>query len=657
MDPLLGQDGSAGEVQERPPAPEREPARGPDVPDEGLSDERVALGRALEARADEVGQLVDRKYARDLQGEAFATARLATLLIGRWLATNEPASAEDQAVLAGQGKQAILEDAVLASVAKAYFDWRDTTIVVLTEEAERLGVSEELLSMARNVVRLSNDGSLVRIIREFDETRRALQRRLREEQASLAHQALHDQLTGLPNRALFTDRLRQSALSMERKGRGAMLLYLDLDNFKAINDRFGHAAGDCLLVETAARLGQLIRSSDTVGRLGGDEFVVLTEDLDDPESAARSLAKRIHVSMQAPVSVGDRQLHTSVSIGIAEVEAGSDPEVNLTRADAAMYQAKRGGPARYEYYNAVIGEDSRRQSQLALELRVAHQQEQLSLHYQPVFTLEGAMVGVEALLRWRHPELGDVTPIEFIPLLEQSGEIVPVGRWVLEEATRQCRIWQEEGRSSLVVSVNVSTLQLQDSDFLDDVQAALARARLEPGSLVLEVTESVLVKDIVRVGAVMQRIRDLGVHMALDDFGTGYSSLLYLQGLPIDRLKVDRSFVAGLGSSGQDPTIISTVVDLAHKLGLQVVAEGVETEAELRAVGAMGCDEAQGFLLGRPGPADSFPSGTHALELHLRRAGHRLALRRLNSPRWAEYRAGNSANIRSYRWRAFGSGA
>jgi diguanylate cyclase (GGDEF)-like protein len=607
------EDGSGGEPPEPPRSPEREPAGGSDALGEGLSDERVALGRALEARADEVGELVDRKYARDLQGQAFATAGLATRLIGRWLATNEPASAEDQALLAGQGKQAILEDAVLASVAKAYFDWRDTTIIVLTEEAERLGVSEELLSMACTVVRLSNDGSLVRIIREFDETRRALQLRLREEQASLAHQALHDQLTGLPNRTLFTDRLRQSARSLQRKGRGAMLLYLDLDNFKAINDRFGHEAGDCLLVETAARLQQLIRSADTVGRLGGDEFVVLADDLDDPESAARSLAKRIHLSMQAPVSVGDRQLHTSVSIGIAEVEAGSDPEINLTRADAAMYQAKRGGPARYEYYNAVIGADSRRQSQLALELRVAHQEGQLSLHYQPVFTLGGEMVGVEALLRWRHPELGDVTPIEFIPLLEQSGEIVPVGRWVLEEATRQCQVWQEEGRSSLVVSVNVSTRQLQDAGFFDDVQAALVRARLAPGSLVLEVTESVLVMDIVRVGAVMQRIRDLGVHMALDDFGTGYSSLLYLQGLPIDRLKVDRSFVAGLGSLGQDPTIISTVVDLAHKLGLQVVAEGVETEEELRAVGAMGCDEAQGFLLGRPGPADSFPSGAPVL--------------------------------------------
>jgi diguanylate cyclase (GGDEF)-like protein len=602
-----------GSGDERLPSSEPQPVSDTDARGAQPSDERVALGTALEARADEVGELVDSKYAHDLRGEAFATARLATRLIGRWLATNEPASAEDQALLAGQGKQAILEDAVLASVAKAYFDWRDTTIAVLAEEAERLGVSDELLTMACTVVRLSNDGSLVRIIREFDETRRALQLRLREEQASLAHQALHDQLTGLPNRTLFTDRLRQSALSLERKGRGAMLLYLDLDNFKAINDRFGHTAGDCLLVETAARLQQLVRSADTVGRLGGDEFVVLAEDLDDPESAARSLAKRIHMSMQAPVSLGDRELHTSVSIGIAEVEAGSDPEVNLTRADAAMYQAKRGGPARYEYYNAFIGEDSRRQSQLALELRVAHQEDQLSLHYQPVFTLGGEMVGVEALLRWRHPELGDITPVEFIPLLERSGEIVPVGRWVLEEATRQCRVWQEEGRSSLVVSVNVSTRQLQDADFFDDVRAALLRAGLAPGSLVLEVTESVLVVDIVRVGAVMQRIRDLGVHMALDDFGTGYSSLLYLQGLPIDRLKVDRSFVAGLGSSGQDSTIISTVVDLAHKLGLQVVAEGVETEEELRAVGAMGCDEAQGFLLGRPGPADAFPSGTHAL--------------------------------------------
>ena len=338
-----------------------------------LSAERIELGRALSARAHEVGTMVDRQFAADLRGNAYVTARLGTELIGRWLATDEAASEADEATLAQQGEQAILEDAVLATVAKAYFAWRDTTIAVLKEEGDRLGVSEPLLVMATNVVRFSCDGSLVRLIRQFDDTRRSLQQLLHEEQDRLAHRALHDQLTGLPNRALLADRLRQAAASLERRGTGAVLLYLDLDNFKAINDRFGHSAGDCLLSAVATRLQLLARSGDTVARLGGDEFVVLAVDLDDPEAAARSLAERIHLAMREAVPVGERELHTSVSIGIAAVLADTDPEVCLAQADAAMYQAKRGGPARYEAYNPVIGEDTRRSSQLAHELRAAHE--------------------------------------------------------------------------------------------------------------------------------------------------------------------------------------------------------------------------------------------------------------------------------------------
>jgi diguanylate cyclase (GGDEF)-like protein len=573
-----------------------------------VSAERIELGRALLARADEVGQMVNEQFAVDLRGNAYVTARLGTELIGRWLTTDQAASDEDEAVLAQQGEQAILEDAVLASVAKAYFAWRDITIAVLKEEGYRLGVSERLLTLATNVVRFSCDGSMVRIIRQFDDTRRSLQQRLNEEQARLAHRALHDQLTGLPNRSLLADRLRQAAASLERRGTGAVLLYLDLDNFKAINDRFGHPAGDCLLVAVATRLQALARAGDTVARLGGDEFVVLAADLTDPDAAAGSLAERIHLAMREAVPVGERQLHTSVSIGITLVRPGSDPEVVLAQADAAMYQAKRGGPARYEAYNPVIGEDKRRSSQLAHELRGAFEQSQLAVHYQPVFTIGGDVVGMEALLRWRHPELGSVTPDEFIPLLERSREIVPIGRWVLHEATRQCRTWQDQGHRDLTVSVNISARQLQDPDFADDVRHALTLADLAPRCLILELTESALVTDIARIRQVMQQVRDLGVHIALDDFGTGYSSLLYLKGLPIDRLKVDRTFVSGLGSAEQDPTIIATVVDLAHKLGLQVVAEGVETEAELAAVGEMGCDEVQGFLLGRPGPVGTFPA-------------------------------------------------
>ena len=568
-----------------------------------VSDDRVALGRAVQARADEVGTLVDRAFAAELAGEAFTTTRLATHLIGHWLATDEAASADDVAVLSGQGERAILKNAELGSVAKAYLAWRDATTAVIIEEGRRLSVAEEVVDLACHVVRMSCDGSLVRIVRQFDATRRTLQKRLGQEQASLAHQALHDQLTGLPNRALLTDRLGYAANSMDRKDTGAILLFLDIDNFKAINDRFGHSAGDELLVTVAARLSELVRASDTVARLGGDEFVVLAMDLDDPEGTARSLAERIHQTMLSPVVVGERQLFTSVSIGIADVVPGSDPETSLAHADAAMYEAKRRGSARFEFYSDVIGAEKRRRIQLVQDLRNAHQLGQLVLYYQPSFAAAGQMVGMEALLRWIHPELGTIPPSDFIPLLERSGEIVPVGRWVLSQALNQCRCWRDGGQPSLTVSVNVSAHQLQDARFFDDVREALACSSLGGESLILEVSESMQPADVIETAAVMDKIKQLGVGVALDDFGTGSASLLYLKSLPVDRLKVDRRFVAGLGSPTADPTIVASVVELGHKLGLTVVAEGIETEGELRAVREMGCDEVQGFLLGRPGPA------------------------------------------------------
>jgi diguanylate cyclase (GGDEF)-like protein len=582
------------------------PERGPVPLPRSLSGERIALGQALEARTAEIGQMVNRQFAVDLKGQVLVTAHLGAELIARWLITDRGATPEELRTLSMQGEDAMLEDAELASVAKAYFAWRDVTIAVLTEEARRLPVSEEVLALAANAVRFGCDGSLVRIVRQFDETRRSLQLRLSEEQARLAHRALHDELTGLPNRTVLSDRLRQSAQAQRRRPRGAMLLYLDLDNFKAINDRFGHAAGDCLLVEVAKRLQSLVRESDTVARLGGDEFVVLLDDLEDPEAAAEALAQRIHLSMRAPVEVGERQLHASISVGIASIGPDSDPEMSLAHADTAMYQAKRGGPARYQAYDSQSDADGRRTSELVHDLAVAYDLGQLSVHYQPVYKVGSGIVGMEALMRWRHPELGDVSPTEFIPMLERSREILPLGRWVLYEATRQCRAWQLDGQDELRLSINVSGRQLQDANFFDDLQDALSCSGLAADALIIEITEGALMVDMVRVGVVLQRVRDLGAHVALDDFGTGHSSLLYLRGLPINRLKVDRSFIAGLGSPGKDRTIVSTVVDLAHKLGLVVVAEGVETEAELRAVTAMGCDEVQGFLLDRPGPAVTF---------------------------------------------------
>jgi diguanylate cyclase (GGDEF)-like protein len=513
-----------------------------------LSEERVALGRALQARTGEIGEMVNRQFAIDLKGHALVTAHLGAELIARWLITDSGATADELRTLAMQGEHAILEDAELASVAKAYFAWRDVTIAVLTEEARRLSVSDEVLALSANVVRFGCDGSLVRIVRQFDETRRSLQLRLNEEQARLAHRALHDQLTGLPNRTVLADRLRQSAQAQRRRPGGAMLLYLDLDNFKAINDRFGHAAGDCLLIEVAKRLQSLVRDADTVARLGGDEFVVLLDDLEDPEGAAEALAQRIHLAMRAPVEVGERQLHASLSVGIAAIGPDSDPELSLAHADSAMYQAKRGGPAGYQAYDAASDADQRRSNELAHDLSVAYDLGQLAIHYQPVYKVGGGIVGMEALMRWQHPELGDIPPLEFIPMLERSREILALGRWMLYEATRQCRAWQLEGRTDLQLSINISGRQLQDADFFDDLEDALACSGLPADSLIIEITEGALMVDMVRVGVVLQRVRDLGAHVALDDFGTGHSSLLYLRGLPINRLKVDRSFVAGLGA-------------------------------------------------------------------------------------------------------------
>jgi len=566
--------------------------------------QRVALGSALEARADEIGRQVASRFPELLRTEAFASSRLGTELIGRWLRTDQVASPEEERALARQGQQVVLMEVDLGMAVKGYLHWRDLCTAALHEDGARLGSGPELVEMACTVVRLSSDGGLVRTVRAFDETRSVLQERLRKEQANLSHLALHDELTGLPNRTLLADRLRRAASSASRSGTEPMLLFLDLDNFKAINDRFGHSSGDALLVAVAERLVALVRASDTVARLGGDEFVILAEDLDEPMAAARSLAERIHQTMRAPVPVGERELHTSVSIGITPVAPDADPELCLSQADAAMYQAKRSGPAHFEVFDPATGDDSRRDGVVADELRVALGKGELTLAYQPIFRLSGGrpseLVGMEALMRWNHPDLGDVGPSEFIPLLEQSRQIVPVGRWALEEATLQCRDWQDQGYPGLTVSVNVSARQLQDAGFTDDVRDALGTSGLDPDQLVLEVTESVLVVDIAQIGTTMGEVRELGVHLALDDFGTGYSSLLYLQGLPIDRLKIDHSFVTGLDAEDPDGTIIQTVVDLAHTLGITVVAEGVETPNELRAVAAIGCDEAQGFLLGRP---------------------------------------------------------
>ena len=575
--------------------------------------DRAALGAALRARARPIAAEVASHFPAHIRATVDGSARLATELVGRWVAAGEQGVWQDRHDLASQARQAMLVESDLAGAVSCHLTWRDLCLVALDEDATRLGIGPDIVSAARAIVQLSCDGALAATARAFDELVQVLQEGPSVKGQDGSHQVLHDDLTGLPNRLLLCDRLQQAAKTGDRRAARSMVLVLDLDNFGAMNNRFGRPAGDALLVEVAHRLDELVRSTDTVARIGDDEFAILAADLDEPGDAAQSLAERIHQAMRTPVAAGDCELHSSVSIGITEVARGVDPETLLAWADAAMRRARLGGPARYAVHDVSVGAEYRRESRLADDLRAAHGRGQLSVDYQPLFRLGagslGGPVGMEALLRWDHPLLGAVDPDEFVPLLEQSRHIVPVGRWVLGEAASQCVEWQRE-RPELTVSVNVSARQLQDPDFVGDVRAALVGSGLDPGHLVLEVTESVLVVDVVRVGAAMQAVRDLGVRMALDDFGTGYSPLLYLQGLPLDRLKVDRSFVSGLDASGHDGTVLRTVVDLAHKLGITVIAEGVETAGELRAVGAIGCDEVQGFYLGGPAPADHHDLGS-----------------------------------------------
>jgi diguanylate cyclase (GGDEF)-like protein len=596
-------------------APARRPAapEAPPLPAVRAIDQQILLGRAVVARAGDVGRLVGQQCPPDLPGRAIAAARLSACLIGRWLVTGRGMSDAHEAVLVGPDEADLSGGAGLVTVARAHIAWRDAMGMVLEEEGARLGVGDGLVAEAVSLVDLSCDRSLVRFARRF-EADGPLDGG-QDQRAAIASGVIHDRLTGLPNRTLLLDRLDQAVLSMARRPTAATFLRLDLDNFKAITDRFGHAAGEQLVVEVAGRLRGLVRIGDTVARLDGGEFAVLALDLDGSDASAQLLADRIHLAMRVPVVVCERELYTSVTIAMTPVTPEMDRSIGMARADGAQVMVTSAAPAPDRRSTRADRYD-RGRSRMAQALADAPALGQLSLDYQPVWRVGGDPVGMEALLRWHHPGLGSVAPNDFIPLLEHSHQIVPVGRWVLEEAARQGRMWQDERRTALTVSVNISARQLHDPSFVDDVGGALRRSRLPAESLILDVTESVLVADGARIGAILQRVRDLGVHIALDDFGTGHSSLLSMRELPVDRLKLDRSVVSGLASEDRDPAIIATVVDLAHRLGLLVVAEGIETEAELRAVGAVGCDEAQGFLLGRPAPARSFSLAEAALSHH-----------------------------------------
>jgi len=425
--------------------------------------------------------------------------------------------------------------------------------------------------------------------------RRSLEQQLR-------HQAFHDALTGLPNRALFLNRLEHGLARTRRGAPPLAVVFVDLDDFKAVNDSLGHGAGDELLVTLAGRIRLSVREADTPARMGGDEFAVLLEDASSVE-AARDSAARILEALRLPVRLHDRYVAVRASVGIAMYASSEQTAEELLRnADISMYSAKAQGKDRLVVYESSVHDAAIGRLQLRADLQVSLERQELTLVYQPIVDLETSeMVGVEALLRWQHPRRGLIGPAEFVPIAEESGLITPIGRWVLEEACLRATTWQgARGGRGFDLSVNLSGRQIEDPGIVDDVRRALEQSGLEAQRLTLEITESVLMHDVDATIITLQRLRDLGVRLAIDDFGTGYSSLSYLRRLPVDILKIDRSFVAGVDAGPDAAALVKSIVSLGQSLRLETVAEGIEEPGQLAALRSLGTTFGQGYLFARP---------------------------------------------------------
>ncbi|MES9944366.1 MAG: EAL domain-containing protein [Candidatus Thiodiazotropha sp.] len=440
-------------------------------------------------------------------------------------------------------------------------------------------------------------------------------RLLRIQSDKMHYSALHDILTDLPNRALFMDRLEQRLESAKRRKLTGAILFLDLDRFKNINDSLGHSIGDELLKRVAERQRFLLRAEDTVARLGGDEFVILLVDLHtDPEIIAieaQNVAEKVQDALSQPYKIGNHTLHSTPSIGIALITPDSqDASEILKQADAAMYQAKEHGRNNYRFFLPSMQMLAAERLDLENALHSAITQNQMVLHYQPKITIsrKEEILGAEALIRWQHPTRGLLLPGEFIAIAEESGLILQLGEWVLHEACSQIKVWERRfnGKSFGRISVNISPKQFQQKDFIQQVMTTLAATQADPTRLELELTESSLVEDIHDVRKKMEELKRLGIHISIDDFGTGYSSLAYLKMLPVDVVKIDRSFIRDIGIDPNDDAIVETILAMSWRLGFSAIAEGVETEEQLRFLRARQCDGYQGYLFSKPVVPDEF---------------------------------------------------
>ncbi|HEY0490546.1 MAG TPA: EAL domain-containing protein [Telluria sp.] len=452
------------------------------------------------------------------------------------------------------------------------------------------------------------DGTLKQVIVNFDD----ISARKQAEQ-EIHHLAFFDSLTGLPNRRMLMDRLHDALAASARSGQHGAVLFIDMDNFKAINDVLGHGVGDMLLVEAAARISACLREADMVARLGGDEFVVLLPSVSgDPALASQRIAliaEKIRAALTAPYLLKGHERHCSPSIGVAMFMGGEygEADVVLRQADMAMYKAKDAGRNTFRFFSAAMQLAVESRAALEADLRLAIGAGQLELHYQVQVDAHQRAVGAEALLRWRHRTRGTVSPLQFIPIAEESSLILEIGGWVLDSACAQLARWQHcDALRHLTLAVNVSARQFRQADFVDMLRAILERHPCDVSRLKLELTESMVLSDVAEVVHKMELLRELGVSLSMDDFGTGYSSLAYLKQLPLDQIKIDQSFVRDITTDAADAVMVKTIIDLARNFHLEVIAEGVETAEQLDFLLGHGCTMYQGYLLGKPVPLDEF---------------------------------------------------
>jgi diguanylate cyclase (GGDEF)-like protein len=583
-------------------------APGPAPFADGEREQLRRLGEALKAGTEEVVAEMLRRSAGSgtaldaLVEDSFArVGAVSTTAVARWMAGDGEEVAREVGRESWRifGQLAAQRAAPLNEVTKRCLRWRDAAAEVMRERAAALGLEEPVARTAAAMLQRSLDVTLVRMCEAFEEERRKAHEELSRRQEELAFLATHDPLTGLPNRTLILDRVTQMLVRSRRSRTPVAALFVDLDNFKGINDSLGHGAGDRLLKGVAARLEAAIRETDALGRLGGDEFVVIAEGM-SLAAGPELIAERLLAALAQPFKLSEAtRLTVTASVGIAMGDRESAEEM-LRDADIAMYRAKWEGRNRYVVFESAMQDAVQSRLELEMDLREACEREQFRLVYQPTFDLQSmSPTGVEALLRWQCPRRGQVLPDEFVPLLEETGMIVEVGRWVLEEACRQGAVWRAAGHA-IGMSVNVSARQLETDAFVGHVREALADSGLDAAALTLEITETTIMRDTAQTARRLAAIKELGVRIAIDDFGTGYSSLSHLQQFPVDALKIDRSFIARLTQSPEGETLIRTLVQLGKAMSIETLAEGIERHGELSMLKDELCDSGQGFLFARP---------------------------------------------------------